>query len=273
MKDAQSALDPFRRDLFQNRTVLITGGGTGIGKQLAIAFGTLGANVVVASRKVENCQHVVAEIASAGGRGLALEANVRDSESVERMAAAAHEHFGSIDVLFANAGANFLAPAVGISPNGFRSVVETVLFGTFYCAQACAKYMFEQKRGRIISMTATNGMNGSPLMAHSGASKAGVINLMQTLAVEWAPQGVTCNSVSPGAVNTEGANSRLWADPALMQMVAASVPLGRMSVPADLLGLCVFLASDAAQFITGSNFVVDGGEMLRKLPAAFGSPS
>ncbi len=260
--------DTFSATAFKDRVVIITGGGTGIGLELAKAFAKLGARLVIASRKIEACEAAVKTLAGIGAEALAVQTNVRDEASVQAMVAATQTRFGRIDVLFCNAGANFLAPAVGISANGFRSVVETVLFGSFYCAKACGEVMIEQKYGRIISLTATNGMNGSPLMAHSGAAKAGVINLMMTLAAEWAPFGVTCNSLSPGAVNTEGANQRLWADEKAMAKVAEQVPLGRMSVPEDLLGAAIFLASEAAGFVTGANLVVDGGEMLRHVPAA-----
>jgi NAD(P)-dependent dehydrogenase (short-subunit alcohol dehydrogenase family) len=260
-------LDLFRPGAFEKKVVVITGGGSGIGLEMAKAFGRLGASLVLASRDLEKCRRAAAEVEALGGKALAAAVNVRDPESVEAMAQGALEKFGRIDVLFANAGANFLAPAAQISPNGFRSVVETVLFGTFYCAQSCGRAMLAQGSGRIVAMTATNGMTGSPLMAHSGAAKAGVINLMQTLAAEWAPFGVTCNCLSPGAVNTEGASARLWAEPRFAKMVKDMVPLGRMAVPQDLIGAALFLASDASAFMTGANLVVDGGEIVRHFPS------
>lgn len=257
----------FAADIYRGRTVVITGGGTGIGFELAKAFAARGANLVIASRKLDVCQAAVKEIEQQGTQALAVEVNVRDYDSVARLAAQTVDRFGAIDVALCNAGANFLCPAVNISSNGFRSVVETVLFGSFHLAKACGEHMIRAGYGRILSLTATNGMNGSPLMMHSGAAKAGVINMMMTLAIEWAPFGITCNSLSPGAVNTDGANQRLWADPAAMSKVASQVPMGRMSVPSDLVGAALFLCSDAASFVTGANLVVDGGEMLRHLPA------
>lgn len=257
----------FASDMFLDRSVVITGGGTGIGLELTRAFAALGANVVVASRKLDVCEAAANEVKALGRRALAIETNVRDYDSVAGMAKRAHQEFGRIDILICNAGANFLCPAINVSPNGFRSIVETVLFGSFYCAKACGEYMVNEGYGRILSLTATNGMNGSPLMMPSGAAKAGVINMMMTLASEWAQFGVTCNSLSPGAVNTNGANSRLWANPEAMKKVTESVPLGRMAVPSDLIGAALFLCSDAGAFITGANLVVDGGEMLRHVPS------
>jgi NAD(P)-dependent dehydrogenase (short-subunit alcohol dehydrogenase family) len=256
----------FKESAFQDRTVVITGGGTGIGLALVRAFAGLGANVVIASRKLENCQTAAAEVQALGRKALALEVNVRDHDSVDRLGKAVISAFGRADILFCNAGANFLCPASQLTANGFRSVVETVLFGSFHCAHVFGRYMIEQKFGRIIAMTATNGMNGSPMMLHSGAAKAGVINMMMTLAAEWGGFNVTCNSLSPGAVDTEGATSRLFSNGGLNERIAKETPLGRMAVPSDVVGAALFLASDAAAFINGANLVVDGGEAVRRIP-------
>jgi NAD(P)-dependent dehydrogenase (short-subunit alcohol dehydrogenase family) len=243
------------------RTVLITGGAGGIGRALAKAFAEAGANVALASRKLPPLQEVAEPLG-----GLAVECDVRELGQCEAAVAKVLERFGRLDVLVNNHGANFLSPANGISQNGWRAITSVVLDGTFHMSRAAFGPLRQSGRGRVISIAATNAVSGSPLMAPSGAGKAGVLSLMQSLAVEWAPFGITCNSVSPGPVDTEGANSRLWADREAYERVAKRVPLGqRMATPADVVGPVLFLASDAAAFITGAEIVVDGGERLRQL--------
>ncbi len=254
----------FAPDALAKKVCLVTGGGTGIGRELALGLARAGARVAVASRKVEACERVAAELRALGAEAAAFALNVREPESVERCFAALDARFGRLDLLVNNAGANFLAPALEITPNGWRSVTQTLLDGTFFCSQAAARRMIEQGGGCIVNNAATNGWDGSPLMAHSGAGKAGVLSLTETLAVEWGPFGIRVNAISPGAVDTEGATSRLWKESDTMQRMAARIPLGqRFGSPHDCVGAVVFLASDAAQFITGANLVIDGGQRLR----------
>jgi 2,4-dienoyl-CoA reductase [(3E)-enoyl-CoA-producing], mitochondrial len=171
-------------------------------------------------------------------------------------------------VLVNNHGANFLSPAAALSQNGWRAITSVVLDGTFHMCRAAFDALCRSGRGRVISIAATNAVLGSPLMAPSGASKAGVLSLMQSLASEWAPFNITCNSVSPGPVDTAGANQRLWASREDYQRVARRVPLGRrLATPEDVAGPVLFLASDAAAFVTGAEIVVDGGERLRQFPS------
>jgi NAD(P)-dependent dehydrogenase (short-subunit alcohol dehydrogenase family) len=194
---------------------------------------------------------------------------VKELQQCEDAVAGCVRELGRLDVLINNAGANFLAPAAAISQNGWATIVDVVLNGTFHMSRAAFPRLAESGHGRIVNISATNADDGSPLMAPSGAAKAGVHSLSQTLAVEWAPFNVTVNCVSPGPVDTEGANSRLWADREAYERVASRAPLGkRMATPADVVGPVLFLASDAAAFITGANLVVDGGERLRQAPAA-----
>ncbi len=254
----------FVPDALHEKVCLVTGGGTGIGREIALALARAGATVAVASRKVEVCEKVAAEIAELGRPSAAFALNVREPESVERCFAELSARFSRLDVLVNNAGANFLAPAIDITPNGFRTITQTLIDGTFFCSQAAARRMFDQGGGCIINNAGTNGWNGSPLMAHSGAGKAAVLSLTETLALEWGPMGVRVNAISPGSVSTEGANSRLWADADSMQRLCARIPLGqRFATPDDCAGAVVFLASDAARFITGANLIIDGGQRLR----------
>jgi NAD(P)-dependent dehydrogenase (short-subunit alcohol dehydrogenase family) len=246
------------------RVVLVTGGAGGIGRALCRAFAQAGADVAVASRKPPD--EFRDELRALGRRAIAVPCDVRDLAQCRSAVERTVSELGRLDVLVNNHGANFLSPAAGISQNGWRAIVSVVLDGTFHMSRAAFEPLRDSGRGRVISVAATNAVSGSPLMAPSGAAKAGVLSLMQSLAVEWAPFGITCNSVSPGPVDTEGANQRLWADRDAYERVARRVPLGRrLATPADVVGPVLFLASDAAAFVTGSEIVVDGGERLRQL--------
>src|SRR4051812_3665436 len=230
------------------RVVLVTGGAGGIGRALCDAFREAGARVAVASRKP----------AETPGQ-LAIPCDVRELEQCNRAVETVVKELGRLDVLVNNHGANFLAPAAAISENGWRAITSVVLDGTFHMCRAAFDPLCQSGKGRVISIAATNAALGSPLMGPSGAGKAGVISLMQSLACEWAPFNITCNSVSPGPVDTAGANQRLWASREDYDRVARRVPLGkRMAAPADVVGPVLFLASDAASFITGAEIVVDG---------------
>jgi 2,4-dienoyl-CoA reductase [(3E)-enoyl-CoA-producing], mitochondrial len=247
----------------RGRVVLVTGGAGGIGRALCEAFAQAGADVAVVSRKPS--PEVADRVRALGRRAVTVPCDVRELAQCQAAVARVVSELGRLDVLVNNHGANFLAPAATISQNGWRAILSVVLDGTFHMSRAAFDPLRESGRGRIISLAATNALLGSPLMAPSGAGKAGVISLMESLAVEWAPFGITCNSVSPGPVDTEGANQRLWADEDAYQRVARRVPLGRrLARPADVVGPVLFLASDDAAFVTGAEIVVDGGERLRQ---------
>lgn len=278
-QSAASCLDTFRAGLFEGTSVAITGGGSGIGLVTAKRFAELGARVSICGRRAEMLENAHEEIAAAalakgfaGERVIHAQADVKQPETLaawrERTVAA----YGGVDVLIANAGANFLAPAASITPNGFATVVGTVLLGSWNTIHAWYPHLSERAPASpmgasIVLMAATNGYTASPLMAHSGAGKAGMINLAQTLAVEWSPQGIRVNAVAPGPVDTDGANARLWAEPAARARVTATVPLGRMGTAEDCAAAVLFLCSPAGAFITGTTLTVDGGNFLKPLPA------
>lgn len=279
---ASAILDTFRPGLFEGHAVAITGGGSGIGLVTAKRFAELGARVSICGRRTEMldaAKLAISEAARAKGFThdvVAMPADVKKPETLAEWRDATLKAFDNkVDIVIANAGANFLAPAASISPNGFATVVGTVLLGTWNTIHAWYPHLSERASANdlvrtgganIVLMAATNGYTASPLMAHSGAGKAGMLNLAQTLATEWSPQGIRVNAVAPGPVDTEGANARLWAEPAARKRVESTVPLGRMGTAEDCAAAVLFLCSPAGAFITGTTLTVDGGNFLKPLP-------
>jgi peroxisomal 2,4-dienoyl-CoA reductase len=259
----------FRPDLLAGKVALITGGGTGIGLGIASALASTGAHVAIASRKPEHLGPATEQLRAAGARVSAVEVNVREPESVARMVERVGNDHGRIDILVNNAAGNFYAPSATISPNGWRAVVETDLYGTFFCCQAVYPLMKAQGAGRIISISMTLHYRGWPLMAHATAAKAGVDALTRTLALEWARDRITVNAVAPGPIPTEGVKKAFTPTgsdaPDLFGMekyAAESIPLGRWGTPDDIGHMVTYLASPAGDWITGAIMVVDGGAWL-----------
>jgi NAD(P)-dependent dehydrogenase (short-subunit alcohol dehydrogenase family) len=255
----------FAKDSFKDKVVVITGGATGIGKELALEFAGLGANLVLASRNLENLEALKAEIGDRA-KVQVVQTNVKESDQVKNLMETAVKEFGTIDILVNNAGANFLCPADKISDNGWHAVIEVVLTGSFYCMREAFPYMKAKKYGRIINMSSTTAWTGSPFMSHSGAAKAGLSNLTKTTAVEWARYGITVNEVCPGPVFTEGSKERLWQNEKIVEEIRKSFPSGHFPVAKDIIGPVLFLASDYAASVTGASLAVDGGESLRYNP-------
>ncbi|MFC7189891.1 SDR family oxidoreductase [Halocatena marina] len=256
--------DLFAEDLFADRVVLVTGGGTGIGKAVALAFADHGADVAVVSRNMDHLTPVVEEIESRGGRAYATTVDVREYESVDTMTETVVEEFGGIDVLVNNAGANFLTPTELLTPNGWRAVVGTILDGTAYCTLSVGEHMIENDGGAIVSMGATNSVQGAPYHAHSGAGKAGVHNLMQTVASEWAVHDIRANTIAPGIIETEGVTEAAGGE--LPEEILQDIPAERFGTPADCVPTVLFLTSPAAAYVTGGYFAVDGGQLLASSP-------
>jgi NAD(P)-dependent dehydrogenase (short-subunit alcohol dehydrogenase family) len=264
--------DTFRPGLFDGKVVAITGGGSGIGALTARRFAELGARVSMCGRRaemLESAKQDIEEAARAKGFTHEVVCKTADTKKPEELAAW-RDHtlakLGGVDFLLCNAGANFLAPAANISPNGFATVLGTVLQGTWNTLHAWFPHLSERNGASIVLNAGTNGITSSPLMAHSGAGKAGMINLAQTLGVEWGSMGIRVNAIAPGPVDTEGANARLWADPETRARMAKTVPLGRIGTSEDCAAAMLFLCSPAASFITATTLVIDGGHMQKGLP-------
>jgi peroxisomal 2,4-dienoyl-CoA reductase len=266
---SQSERGIFRPDLLTGQVAVVTGGGTGIGLGIAGCLASVGATVVLASRKPEHLDTAARSLRAAGARVDTVETNVREPEAVGRMVDRVSQEHGRIDVLVNNAAGNFYAPSATLSPNGWRAVLETDLSGTFHCAQAVYPVMKAQGGGRIVSISMTLHYRGWPQMAHATAAKAGVDALTRTLALEWAPDRITVNAVAPGPIPTEGVRKAFTPPderaPDLFRMdeyVSRSIPLGRWGTPEDVGQMVTFLVSPAGEWITGAVFVVDGGSWL-----------
>lgn len=266
----------FRPDLLAGQVALVTGGGTGIGLGISELLASLGAHVVIASRKAEHVDAAVARIRGAGGRASATMLDVREPDRVRTVVSEIAASHGRLDLLVNNAAGNFYAPSASLSPNAWRSVIEIDLFGTFYCSQAVAPIMRERGGGRIVNISMTLHYRGWPLMAHATAAKAGVDALTRTLALEWAPHGIRVNAIAPGPVPTEGVRKAFTppsasgvpdlfaAEQAMARHARQAIPCGRFGTPLDIANAVAFLASEAGDWVTGAIFVVDGGEWLAR---------
>ena len=253
----------FRDDLLAGKTVLVTGGGSGLGLSMARRFGALGANVAITGRSAERLEGAAKEIDPGGERVFTHAADVRDFAQVEAMAAAVAERFGGVDVLLNNAAGNFLSATEDLSPNGFNAVVQTVLNGTFHATLAVGRGMIERGQGgAILNIVTTYAWTGSAFVVPSAAAKAGVLAITRSLAVEWAAYGIRCNAIAPGPFPTEGAWNALMPTPELEAEAKARIPQGRFGRHEELENLAVFLVSDAAPFINGECVTIDGGEWI-----------
>jgi 2,4-dienoyl-CoA reductase [(3E)-enoyl-CoA-producing], peroxisomal len=248
----------------------VTGGGTGIGLGIASCLATAGAEIAIASRKPDHIRPAAEQLRASGVKVSAVEANVREPESVARMVEQVAREHGRLDILVNNAAGNFYAPSATLSPNAWRAVVETDLYGTFHCCQAAYPLMKAQGGGRIISISMTLHYRGWPQMAHATAAKAGIDALTRTLALEWGRDRITVNAVAPGPIPTEGVKKAFTPPgtdaPDLFSMekyAADSIPLGRWGTPEDIGQMVTFLASPAGDWITGAIVVVDGGAWLK----------
>lgn len=255
----------FTPDLLKDRVVLITGGGTGLGRAMGERFLQLGAKLAITSRREAVLQDAAREMMAAhGGEVLAVPCDVRAPEAVDRMIEAVWTHFGSVDVLVNNAAGNIAAPTERLSHRAVDAVLGIVLHGSFYCTLALGKRWIAAGRGgRVLSIVTTYAEGGSAYVVPSAAAKAGVLAMTRSLAVEWGPKGITCNAIAPGPFPTKGAWDRLLPDPSLLDAAIDRIPLRRAGELIELANLAAFLVSDGAAYINGECVAIDGGEKLK----------
>src|SRR6185503_19508759 len=250
----------FVEGLLNGHVAFVTGGGTGITGGVARALAEAGASVALVSRRAEHLQPAAEAINANGGKALAVVADVRQPEDVEKAVTATIEHFGKIDIVINGAAGNFLCKAEELSPNGFGTVVDIDLKGTFNVCRASFEEL-KKRHGQILNISATLHYVGTPLQLHVSAAKAGVDALTRQLAVEWGRYGIRSNAIAPGPIeDTEGMSRLVPAE--VKEKLRRNIPLGRFGRIRDIEQAAVFLCSDAASFINGAIIVVDGGQWL-----------
>jgi len=256
----------FQRDLLKDRAIFITGGGSGLGRAMALRFSELGAHLFVVGRREEPLKEVCDEIHSSGGSAAYATCDVRDPAAVEAAATAADQQFGRIDTLVNNAAGNFMARTESLSPNAFNAVVGIVLNGSFHCTQTFGKRWIAQKLGgNVLNIVTTyaSANCGSGFVVPSACAKAGVLAMTTSLAVEWAKYHIRLNAIAPGPFPTAGAWSRLMPSKQFEDHSREKHPMKRFGRHEELTNLAAFLISDMSEYINGECVVIDGGQWLR----------
>jgi NAD(P)-dependent dehydrogenase (short-subunit alcohol dehydrogenase family) len=240
------------------RVALVTGASRGLGQDFARALARAGADLVLTSRKRDALRDFAREIEGLGRRAVALELDVREQASIERMVGSALESYGQIDILVNNAGCNVRKPALEVTWDDWNLVLDTNLRGSFFVAQAVARHMVPRRYGRIINIGSVTAVAGYAGLGPYGASRGGIRQLTMSLADDWGPYGVTVNCLAPGWFKT-GQNAVMYEDAEWVAMLTDRIPVRRPGQPHDLDGALVFLASDASGYVTGQTLLVDGG--------------
>ncbi|PYU01394.1 MAG: 2,4-dienoyl-CoA reductase [Acidobacteria bacterium] len=256
----------FQRELLKGRAIFLTGGGTGLGRSMALRFSELGARLFLVGRREDPLRETCQEILRLGGAAAYVTCDVRDYAAVEAAAERAEQQFGEINVLVNNAAGNFIAPTEKLSANAFNAVVGIVLNGSFHCTQAFAKRWISRKLGgNVLNIVTTYAAAncGSGFVVPSACAKAGVLALTTSLAVEWAKYHIRINAIAPGPFPTEGAWSRLMPSKQFEEHSREKHPMKRFGRPEELANLAAFLLSDMAEYINGECVVIDGGQWLR----------
>lgn len=255
-----------RDDALKGKTIIVTGGGTGLGKAMGTYFLKLGANLVITSRKLEVLQKTAAEMETeTGGKVLAIACDVRNYDDVQKMLEQSITTFGRVDALLNNAAGNFISPTERLSANAFSAVIDIVLKGSANCSLALGKYWIAEKiAGSILNIITTYAFTGSAYVVPSACAKGGVLAMTRSLAVEWGRHGIRTNAIAPGPFPTKGAWERLLpGDMAQKFDFKNRVPLKRVGEHQELANLAAFLVSDFSGYINGEVITIDGGEWLQ----------
>ena len=262
----QPAGGMLKDDALKGKTIIITGGGTGLGKAMGTYFLQLGANLVITSRKLDVLKQTAAEMeAATGGKVLAVSCDVRKYEEVENMLNESVKTFGGVDALLNNAAGNFISPTERLSANAFSTIIDIVLKGSVNCSLALGKYWISEKRpGNIINIVTTYAFTGSGYVVPSACAKGGVLAMTRSLAVEWGRHGIRCNAIAPGPFPTKGAWERLLPGEMAQKFDFKNrIPLKRVGEHQELANLAAFLVSDFSGYINGEVITIDVGEWLQ----------
>lgn len=243
----------------ENKVAIVTGASKGIGKAIATRFAREGASLVVASRSRDALEKVAHEIKSAGGEALVVTVDVRNADSIDELVKKTVSHYGRLDLLVNNAGITMGGASEKLSPEDWRTAMETDLFGVFFACQAAARVMIPQGSGNIINISSVNGILAAPRRAAYCSSKAGVNALTKVLAIEWADRNIRVNAIAPGYVRTELVQDVIDKGAISMEAILRRTPQHRIGEVEDIAGLAVYMASDESSYMTGSIVTIDGG--------------
>jgi len=242
----------------KGKVAVVTGSSRGLGKAIAIALASAGADITITSRKMKSLEGVKRDLEKTGRNILCIELDVRSRESISSMAEKVLDHFGRVDILVNNAGTNIRKPAIEFTWEEWDTVLNTNLKSVFFCSQAIVPYMIKQGWGRIINIGSATSIMGFPNISPYCASRGGIVQLTKSLAVEWGPSGVNVNVLAPGWFRTEQTRV-LWENEDWMSMMIKRIPNRKIGEPHELGATAVYLASDAASYVNGAFFMVDGG--------------
>jgi NAD(P)-dependent dehydrogenase (short-subunit alcohol dehydrogenase family) len=257
------SFEPFRQDLLAGKTTVITGGGTGLGRAMALRMAGLGAKLAVLGRRPQPLEDTAGEIRKAGGTAVGIPCDIRDPEAVAAAFDRVEKEIGPPNQLVNNAAGNFLAASEDLTPNGFDAVVKIVLYGSFHCTRELGRRLIARRSGGEVLSIATNyAETGSAFVLPSAVAKAGVLAMTRSLAVEWAVYGIRLNAIAPGPFPTEGAFSRLMPGSEMEKQAKRRIPSRRFGEHWELTNLACYLMSDASPYQTGDFVTIDGAEAL-----------